>query len=43
VAVVTAHGETITLTGLAAGIIHPLSVTKVMATNTTATSILAVY
>ena len=36
-------GDTLLFTGLAAGIIHPLSVTRVWATTTTATSIVAVY
>lgn len=34
---------TVTLTGLAAGIVHPLSVKRIYATGTTATSILGVY
>lgn len=37
------NGVDATFKGLAAGIIHPISVTKVKATGTTATNILAVY
>lgn len=37
-------GETaITFTGLAAGVIHPLRVTRIYATGTTATNIVSVY
>ena len=36
-------GVAITLVGLAAGMIHPLQVTRVYATGTTATSIVGVY
>lgn len=43
VAVTMADGTQVTFVGLAAGLIHPLSVTKVKATGTTATSVLAVY
>ena len=43
VAVVMASGKTITLTALAAGVIHPFSVTKVNTTNTTATNIILVW
>ena len=44
VAVVFADGgSAVTLTGLVAGSIYPLAVTKVMSTNTTATSIVALY
>ena len=37
-----ADGTTVTYANLAAGIIHPLSVTRVYSTDTTATSIIAV-
>ena len=40
VKVITRDGQTITMVGLAAGIWHPLEVTKVFATLTTATDIL---
>lgn len=43
VVVTMANGSDATFVGLAAGVIHPISVTKVKATGTTATSILAVY
>lgn len=43
VSVVTAAGETVTLTGLAAGVWHPLRVSRVRNSSTTATSILAGY
>lgn len=43
VAVVMASGKTVTLTALAAGVIHPFSVTKVNTTNTTATNIILVW
>ena len=36
-------GDTVTFTGLAAGIIHPLRAERVFATGTTATSIVGVY
>lgn len=36
-------GSTVTFTSLSSGVIHPLSVKRVWATGTTATSILAVY
>lgn len=38
-----ADGTTVTFTGLASGIIHPISAVRVYATGTTATNILAVY
>ena len=38
--VVTAGGTTLTFVGLAAGVIHPLRVTKVFATGTSATDII---
>ena len=43
VAVTMENGQDVTFVGLAAGIIHPISVIKVKATGTTATSIVAVY
>lgn len=43
VKVTMADGGDITLTNITAGIIHPISVTKVHSTATTATSIIAVY
>jgi hypothetical protein len=42
-AVVMADGSSVTFTGVTAGVIFPVSVTKVMATGTTATNIVAVY
>jgi hypothetical protein len=36
-------GSTITFTAMAAGIIHPIGVTRVFSTDTTATNIVAVY
>lgn len=38
-----ANGDSVTFTGLAGGVIHPISAKRVWATGTTATSILAVY
>lgn len=38
-----ADGSTVTFIGLAGGVIHPISVKRIYATDTTATSILAVY
>lgn len=43
VVVTMADGTDATFTALASGVIHPISVLKVKATGTTATSILAVY
>lgn len=43
VSVVMASGRTVTLTALAAGMIHPISVTKVNTSGTTATTILIAY
>jgi hypothetical protein len=43
ISVVLAGGGTITFTGMASGVIHPISVTRVNATGTTATGIVAVY
>lgn len=42
-AVTFPDGSVVTFTGIATGIVHPLCVTKVMATNTTASTIVAVY
>ena len=39
----TAAGDTVTFTGVTAGSILPVSVKRVRATNTTATSIVALY
>jgi hypothetical protein len=41
--VITLGGETVTFVGLAAGMIHPIRVARVLATGTTATSIVGVY
>lgn len=41
VAVLTKNGETVTFTGVPSGSILPVAGTKVMATNTTATAIVA--
>lgn len=43
VAVTMADGSNVTFTALASGVVHPISVTKVKATGTTATNIIAVY
>ena len=43
VAVVMAGGETVTFRGLAAGSLLPVRVTRVLATGTTATLIVAVW
>lgn len=43
VAVTMKDGTSVTFTGISAGMIHPISVTKVKATGTTATNIVAVY
>lgn len=40
VSVVTPGGQTVTLTGLAAGMWHPIRVSRVRSTGTTATAIL---
>jgi len=37
------EGNAITFTGLASGIIHPIATTRVNATSTTATNIVACY
>lgn len=38
-----AGGDTVTFVGLAAGIIHPISATRVYSTGTTATSVVGLY
>jgi hypothetical protein len=43
VVVVTANGDEVTLTALAAGVFHPIRVKQVKSTNTTATNIVGVY
>lgn len=43
VSVVMTSGRTVTLVALAAGVVHPISVTKVNSSGTTATSILLAY
>lgn len=37
------NGDTVTLTAIQVGVIHPISVKRVWATGTTATGIVAVY
>jgi hypothetical protein len=41
VAVVTEKGQTVTLVSMVGGVWHPMRVTKVLATATTATSVVA--
>lgn len=43
VAVVTVGGQTVTFTGVPAGTVLPIRCTKVNATNTTASTILALF
>ncbi|MET3699349.1 hypothetical protein SAMN05877753_10212 [Bacillus oleivorans] len=43
IAVTMKDGSSVTLTGLSAGTIYPLSVTQVNLTGTTATNIVALY
>lgn len=43
VVVIMADGTTATFTALAVGVVHPISVARVKATLTTATTILALY
>jgi len=43
VAVLMADGSAVTLTALAVGVTHPIAVSRVKSTGTTATSILALY
>lgn len=43
VAIHDMNGDTVTIVGLAAGVVHPIAAKRVMSTNTTATSILAGY
>ena len=42
-AIHTVRGSILTFVGLASGIIHPIRVRRVLATGTTATSIIGVY
>ena len=39
----TANGDKVTLKNLASGVIHPISVTRIYLTGTTATNIVGVY
>lgn len=41
--ILDADSSAVTFVGLAAGVIHPLAVKRVMSTGTTATSIVGVY
>jgi len=43
VVVVTSRGDTVTFTGVPAGTILPVQVRQVKSTNTTATSLVAIY
>lgn len=43
VKLITVDGDTLTFVGLSAGIIHPIRVSRVFSTGTTATSILGLY
>lgn len=43
VTVISVSGSTITLVGLAAGVFHPIAVTRVKSTGTNATDIVALY
>lgn len=43
VAAITSSGDSVTFKALASGVFHPISIRRVLATNTTATGILAVY
>lgn len=43
VKITLAGGDTVTLSGLASGVVHPLRVTRVWSTDTTATGIVAVW
>ena len=43
VKVIMLDGTTVTFTGLAAGVIHPISCVLVYSTDTTATNIVALY
>jgi hypothetical protein len=40
---VTVNGDTVTLVALVSGLIHPITASRIRATGTTATSILALY
>jgi hypothetical protein len=39
----TTNGDTVTLVGLAAGVVHPIAAKKVYSTGTTATGIVGLY
>ena len=41
--VITAGGETVTLTGLVVGTLLPIAVSRVKSTNTTATNLIALW
>lgn len=43
VKVTTAAGDTVTFVGLAAGVMHPIRVTRVWSTGTTATDIIGLH
>lgn len=43
VAVITAQGDTVTFNGVAAGYLLPVAVSRVLATGTTATNLVALY
>jgi hypothetical protein len=43
VKVISLDGNDVTFTDLAAGVIHPISCTRIYSTGTTATSIVAIY
>jgi hypothetical protein len=40
---IMSNGDTVTFIGMSAGMIHPLEVTRILATGTTATNLVAVY
>ena len=42
-AVIMANGDEVIFTGLQAGVLYPISVTRVKSTGTTATNIIATY
>jgi FtsP/CotA-like multicopper oxidase with cupredoxin domain len=43
VVIITPSGDTVTLKALAAGVFHPMQATRIKATGTTATNLLAIY
>lgn len=43
VAVITRAGQTVTLSAMAVGVVHPIQVSHVKSTNTTATNIVALF